>query len=486
MEAICGIENAVATHAAAMRDLCAKIVELMDRRRTTSNRSDQFKRYGVEAGAIRQALDERTNTLDTLVKSSDEEPFSYQCLQAKLRKLLIVVDTVIASMEVAAAAESDPSVHYLYLRVVDYFRNLHWPRVKRKEPAVPFCDPHIGKVSLVDRRERFPSKRPIAKCLARPKRQITEYSVPSMSSLVVPMIKREDDILWSSKKSELLRFWDAIVRDQQKVDQKLREQKEVGEKLERLRETLACLRAAEADEYAVPSYWCTYRLYRKRCYASFMRVEITHSLSDFILNILRTKSCGLCHGRLDVMSCLKIERVENTYLWKAYCRMRDHVAEWHKLNEDAIRPIVPSVDGGLIHSTTMVRGDVNETYLLHGVRDGGTAADIICRYGFDPRIAKLEGLYGAGTYFADQACKALQYAYPDASGRRYIFFCRVTMGQAFASRTMMQRQRRPPHGYDSVVANTSVANFGMQIHREFIIYDGSQIYPEFLISFGNR
>ena len=73
MDAIRGIENAVDEYVAAIHDLCAKIVELVDRRITSSNRSDQFKRYGEQAGAIRRALDERINSLDNLINSGEEE-----------------------------------------------------------------------------------------------------------------------------------------------------------------------------------------------------------------------------------------------------------------------------------------------------------------------------------------------------------------------------------------------------------------------------
>ena len=32
------------------------------------------------------------------------------------------------------------------------------------------------------------------------------------------------------------------------------------------------------------------------------------------------------------------------------------------------------------------------------------------KHGFDERVARLEGLYGAGSYFADALCKSHQYA----------------------------------------------------------------------------
>merc|ERR1719272_985434 len=60
---------------------------------------------------------------------------------------------------------------------------------------------------------------------------------------------------------------------------------------------------------------------------------------------------------------------------------------------------------------------VNEVYLWHGCPHG--TAQRIAREGFDERTASLEGLYGSGSYFAAQACKALQYASADGCSRSH-------------------------------------------------------------------
>merc|ERR1712070_120778 len=126
----------------------------------------------------------------------------------------------------------------------------------------------------------------------------------------------------------------------------------------------------------------------------------------------------------------------------------------------------------------------NEFYLLHGVRGGRAVAEVISQQGFDERISDLERcLYGAGIYTAEQSCKAIQYAAPDDQGKRYAFYSRVTLGRAHSTKTALRGQRRAPDGYDSVVANTLLANAGAQVHREFIVYDRNQIYPEFLVCF---
>merc|ERR1712151_1275047 len=116
----------------------------------------------------------------------------------------------------------------------------------------------------------------------------------------------------------------------------------------------------------------------------------------------------------------------------------------------------------------------------------GYVEDIL-QWGLDERVCSMEGLYGAGVYFASDVCKAGQYARP-AGDTRYLFYTRVLLGHAFHPKSDTKGQRRPPAFnkvsgklFDSVVANVKEANEGRQIHREFVIYDRRQTYPEFQI-----
>ncbi len=115
-------------------------------------------------------------------------------------------------------------------------------------------------------------------------------------------------------------------------------------------------------------------------------------------------------------------------------------------------------------------------------------------------LQSLDGLYGAGTYFADQSCKALQYSPQKAetwtdslTGRsvtkktKIVLISRVLLGDPFyaekANRKKHQKRRRPPDHegrigllYDSMVVNIDVGS--KQMHREIMIYDRAQAYPE--------
>ena len=71
-----------------------------------------------------------------------------------------------------------------------------------------------------------------------------------------------------------------------------------------------------------------------------------------------------------------------------------------------------SAAGSLAHKTHQPNDDVlpleldtsiNEVYLFHGTN--GDTARHVAEFGFDERVSNLGGLYGAGSYFADAACK---------------------------------------------------------------------------------
>ena len=114
----------------------------------------------------------------------------------------------------------------------------------------------------------------------------------------------------------------------------------------------------------------------------------------------------------------------------------------------------------------------------------------------------LSGLYGAGIYHASQACKAAQYApaerkrvrIPDSNydkvvNVKHILVSRVLLGDPQLARGTMNNLRRPAEKragggvcYDSVIAAGGQAVAGWsQVHSEYITYDRTQAYPEYLL-----
>jgi hypothetical protein len=64
-------------------------------------------------------------------------------------------------------------------------------------------------------------------------------------------------------------------------------------------------------------------------------------------------------------------------------------------------------------------------------------------------------------------------------------YCRVLLGDAFHTNANRGNERRAPlkPGGSGVTYDSVVASGGAQVHREFIVYDRHQIYPEFIIYF---
>ena len=143
----------------------------------------------------------------------------------------------------------------------------------------------------------------------------------------------------------------------------------------------------------------------------------------------------------------------------------------------------------------------NEVYLMHGCAE--CVAALIARDGFEDKLAGSESgsIYGYGTYFAENACKADQYATRNVAGEYHIILARVALGG---------------HPYECNDVNASVpwplkrgvvswravnqlrllhevdAGTGLRFsslkgtaytRREFVVFRGIQAYPEFLVKY---
>ena len=147
------------------------------------------------------------------------------------------------------------------------------------------------------------------------------------------------------------------------------------------------------------------------------------------------------------------------------------------------QPVIPST------IVAEMSTDINEFYLIHGT--SSTSAQIICEHGFDERVAKLDGLYGAGSYFAINSCKSHQYSlkYKD-SPTVVMLVCRVVMGSPYCTSTSHINQRRPPDNaatpgwsFDSIFAQQGIAHGGLQHHNEYVVFDRYQVYPEYIVQY---
>ena len=169
---------------------------------------------------------------------------------------------------------------------------------------------------------------------------------------------------------------------------------------------------------------------------------------------------------------VKIERVQNTWLWELYQLSKKRMSEKND-------------------------GDVNEKALFHGTRQTLPKDIYESEQGFDNRLAS-QGLWGEGTYFAATAKYSHTYAHPLNNGHKQMFLAQVITGTSCKFGSQDSSLKAPPkkedrrsflssliwthtskfegERYDSV---TATAN-GSKI---YVIYELGRVYPAYLITY---
>mmetsp|Transcript_105146 Transcript_105146/g.327807 ORF Transcript_105146/g.327807 Transcript_105146/m.327807 type:complete len:562 (+) Transcript_105146:93-1778(+) len=189
---------------------------------------------------------------------------------------------------------------------------------------------------------------------------------------------------------------------------------------------------------------------------------------------------------------LSVEYVHNPYLWRGYCHSKDELKQVHKSEGIVVHELSPPAPSlkDVVHGGDLpplgpqLDASLNEVFLFHGCSE--VAAASIMRSGFDTRCAREKDFYGEGIYFASQPCKAMQYAKND--GTKCMFVARVLLGDPAylkdktTGKLPPERADKPGARYDSSVVNPKDSHIG-QIHREFVIFDSSRVYPELLIKY---
>lgn len=131
--------------------------------------------------------------------------------------------------------------------------------------------------------------------------------------------------------------------------------------------------------------------------------------------------------------------------------------------------------------------DLNEYYLWHGT--GPAEAQGIANSGFDlDQAGSCRGaLFGRGLYFAESCLKADEYVRADDEGRFPLLLCRVTLGHVnycdaedpWELREALRVSCRDgAGGHHSVLGDREKVR---QTFREFVIFDGFQAYPEYIV-----
>ncbi|XP_050977095.1 protein mono-ADP-ribosyltransferase PARP14-like isoform X2 [Labeo rohita] len=155
---------------------------------------------------------------------------------------------------------------------------------------------------------------------------------------------------------------------------------------------------------------------------------------------------------------LKIERVQNSALWRNYMIKKEELEDKNK------------------HKN-------NEKLLFHGT--GPDTTDQINNHGFNRSFAGMHGaLYGNGTYFAvDPSYSSKGYSKPDNKGHKRMYLARVLVGDFTQGTkglpTPPKKSSQGVHLYDSVTDN-------MNNPTMFVIFNDVQAYPEYLITFRDK
>ncbi|KAK5620550.1 hypothetical protein CRENBAI_022279 [Crenichthys baileyi] len=154
---------------------------------------------------------------------------------------------------------------------------------------------------------------------------------------------------------------------------------------------------------------------------------------------------------------VKIERLQNVHLRRAYEMEKKHISEKNKN------------DGG-----------AGEKLLYHGTSQENLNS--IKTKGFNRSFSgKHATLYGHGTYFAVNASYSVSYSNPAADGTQTMFVARVLTGRYTPGRSDMRvpppRNSQQPHDrYNSLVDR-------MDNPAIFVVFHDSQAYPDYLITF---
>ncbi|XP_036374321.1 protein mono-ADP-ribosyltransferase PARP11-like [Megalops cyprinoides] len=154
-----------------------------------------------------------------------------------------------------------------------------------------------------------------------------------------------------------------------------------------------------------------------------------------------------------------IQRIQNLHLWELFCRRREQLGRLKQMN-------------------------LEERMLFHGTDFGNVRS--ICSSNFDLKLAGRHGsVYGKGIYFARNASFAHKYCKSTDSWKgmqplKAMFLARVLVGEftlgegRFCSPPSKDKTRTS--FYDSCVDEFFHPNI-------FVVFDSSQIYPEYLIEF---
>ena len=186
----------------------------------------------------------------------------------------------------------------------------------------------------------------------------------------------------------------------------------------------------------------------------------------------------------------QLHQICNVRIWKDYEFRKDQI---RKELEDRQRvAVVTRALSSQVCPWARLDPKVNEILVLQWTADDKT--DQIANFGFDERLARESGLYGQGVYFTDQSCKSLQYSGEAEQKVGCFIIARVILGHPYDAPGPLLQTRVEPFVEPSdpskgrfhsvrVHPGTPRAIGQVQVHREFVLFNEAQAYPQMIVHF---
>ncbi|KAG9340015.1 hypothetical protein JZ751_022126 [Albula glossodonta] len=152
-----------------------------------------------------------------------------------------------------------------------------------------------------------------------------------------------------------------------------------------------------------------------------------------------------------------IQRIQNLQLWESFCLKKAQMSKTKRIN-------------------------IEERMLFHGTCHKNIRS--ICTFNFDMNLAKNNGVYGKGIYFARNASYSNIFCHPPLYHRgitpsRTMILARVLVGEYTVGHHGLCQ---PPSKQDNTGFYDSCVDFLLHPNI-FVVFNSNQIYPEYLIEF---
>jgi len=210
--------------------------------------------------------------------------------------------------------------------------------------------------------------------------------------------------------------------------------------------------------------------------------------------LIGTSNTGCACGIANEFDKVRIYRIENHPMWQRFCFHEKQI------EVELAGPADPPLELFESHDWLRrleVRNGLSvlasTRYLLHGT-SASSLPDIV-QYGLRTKFTGTKSggaLYGTGLYFTNSACKAWQYTDRGVVGGKthgpaIILVCRVALGKTelLATAPSVTSNFSKVGHHSKMAKHTYTTRPGaLQIHNEFIIFDETMVYPEFVLEIG--